>query len=506
MTTSQSPALPPIREGGRAHALLFGVEHYDDPEFDRVAYAERDASEISKALLALGYAAADVKLIVNEQATTTRIDHEISDLAGRAEANDSVFIFFAGHGYTYNGINYLVGRDASRKNVPGTSVSLRDMFGVYHGSLCRQVMFFLDCCHSGMKLAAEGRDILEVMSHEELKDFFGAAEFQVVFSSCDKGELSYPSNQYQHGYWSYQLLRALRGELPHLLDEHNLLRSTRLQDYLRVEVPKQVALQRADNRSQHPKMYGDVSGTFVIADLTSVLTKREAERSLRTSGLKHITLRGIESGSVRNLSGFDKAKRHTVPTTHSSSTRSWIPTLAEDELKEEMEEFFAIIRKTRRYKNKDLVYDPPSGGGASIRTPEFHFSSSYSQSETDPAEYRRVQELVRLNEPALLEEEWFNNMFRGTFNTAVFEFSSSLDLIEFIDKVEEINGLDLSYDAERTKCTITLNGFDGKVFVRPDSVICRFNGEKTPKEIAVGLQKIQAGLLQLPGLSKALPA
>lgn len=247
---SKSPSKPK----GKAYGLLFGVEKYDDAGLDQVTYAERDATEVSKALLAVGYDPADVTLIVNEKATKTRIEYEITELAHKAAETDTVFIFFAGHGYTYGGENFLVAHDSRRGNIPRTAVSLRDMFEAFAGSTCKQVMFFLDCCHSGMKLADEARDLLEMMSHEELISYFAKAEFWAVFSSCGKGEKSYPSHEYKHGYWTYHLLRVLRGEEADVLDTAGRLRSTSLQDYLRIEVPKQVSLKSNVIRSQNPKM------------------------------------------------------------------------------------------------------------------------------------------------------------------------------------------------------------------------------------------------------------
>lgn len=495
----------PAKPQGKAYALIFGVEKYEDPGFGSVTYAERDATEVANALLDLGYDAADVTVILNEKATKTTIEYEITELAHRATKDDTVLFFFAGHGYTYGGENFLVATDSRRGGIPKTFVSLRDMFEAFAGSHCAQVMFFLDCCHSGMKTTDEGRDVLEMMSHEELKAYFAEAEFRVVFSSCDKGEKSYPSHDYKHGYWTYHLLRALRGEETGVLDKDGRLRSTHLQDYLRSEVPKQVALKSTDRRSQNPKMYGDVSGSFIIADLAPLIAKRAAQRSLETIGLKHTTLRGTETGSVKGLEGFQKSKGHRVPTYHSRSSESWVPSLAAKELETEMERCFAAIRKSGRYSNKDLKYDPPSGGGSSIRTPDFEFSISYSQSSDDPGEYVAFRELLRLNTPDLLDEEWFNALFRGVFDEAIFSFSGNIDVSEFIDRAEDIESLDVDYDAKRSYATITLDGFDGEITVNQDSLTYEFYNAKTPKEMALQLQNAQTLLLSIPQMQKALP-
>lgn len=489
---------------GKAYGLLFGVEKYDDKGIGPVTYSELDATKVGEALLAVGYALADVKVIINEKATKTRIEYEITELASKATKADTLFIFFAGHGYTYGGENFLVAHDSQCGNIPKTAVSLRAMFESCQISLSRQVMFFLDCCHSGMKVADEGRDILETMSHEELKHYFSTAEFCAVFSSCGKGEKSYPSHDYKHGYWTYHLLRALRGEEPDVLDKAAHLRSTDLQNYLRLEVPKQVALKGSGTRSQTPTMYGDVSGTFVVADLSSVLAKAKVDSQLTTFGLKYTTLRGSESNSIRRLNGFNK-KLHNVPNSHSKATQNWIPQIAEGDLTSEMEQYFQTIQKTKLYDNKSLQYDAPAEGSSAIRTPDFEFSITYSQSNDDPGKYEVVRELLRLNTPALLAEDWFNDLFDKVFDEAVFEFNHKINMNTFIEKAEKIPKLTLDYNGKRDKCTIRINNSKDTIIVTHKSLIYKFYSASTPREMALKLQESRTLLLNIPEIQKALP-
>jgi len=501
--SSPVTVLPPEKECN-AYALVFGLENYLEEKIGNVSYAERDASEIGNALRDLGYKDANVQLIINSAATCASILYEAKQLAGTAKEGDTVFFFFAGHGYTWQGKNYLMAHDTRRGDIEGTAVSLEKLFSLFSKSECRQTMFFLDCCHSGMHLGGEERGVLEDFSTEELRTYFRSANFCVVFSACDKGEKSYPSIQFKHGYWTYHLLRALRGEERGLLDDGGRLRSNALQDYLRVEVPRQLALQSTEKRIQNPKMFGDVSGTFAVADLSALLIRRAAEEKAQTVGLKDSILRHLGMGRVRELSGFDKGRGHKPPTYFNRTSESWVAGLAEGDLKDEMDKYYQKIRDTGIYKRKELEYDPPTDGGAAVRTPDFAFSIRYSQSEKDPAEYLVVRELSRLNNPALLNEAWFNNLFRSVFTEAVIQFSAPLDVEEFIDVAED-NGLDVGYDAGATYCTFSLDGFNGTVTFTADSLIYHFHNAETPKEIALQFQKASALLLGMPEIQKALP-
>ena len=502
--TDQITILPPERER-TAYALLFAVENYISSGIGRVNYAERDATAIREALLDLGYEEANIQLTISEAATAASIRYEAKQLAGTAHDDDSVFFFFAGHGYTWQGRNYLMCRDTRLDDIEDTAISLQSLFDLFAQAVCKQVMFFLDCCHSGLHLGDDSRGVLEDFSAEEIKEYFRDADFCVVFSACNKGEKSYPSRQFQHGYWTYHLLRALKGEEPGILDAEGFLRSTKLQDYLRVEVPKQLALQSTARRRQNPKMVGDVSGTFVGADVGPLLQRRIAERQAEAVSLREASLRRIQSGQVRDLSGFNKARGHRPPTLVNSTSRSWVAGLAEGDIEAEMNEIFEKIRKAAGYKRKELIYDSPADGSASIRTPDFAFTINYSQCENDPSEYEVVQELTRLSNPETLESDWFNDVFKRVFNEAVVEFSGPLDVTEFIDLAEECRGLVVHYDKDATYCEITLKGFEGTITVTADSMTYRFRNAETPKEMAVQLESANTLLLGMSGMQKTLP-
>lgn len=493
------------RPNGKAYALLFGIEKYMENRLDDVRYAEKDATAIRDALVAIGYESENTQLTLGSAATKTNIEYEVRQLAKSTRKGDTVFFFFAGHGYTLGGENFLLGYDTRSDDIVSTSVSLLRIFLDFEKSECRQVMFFLDSCHSGMRLADGARGVLEAMSSEELKTHFAQAEFQVVFSACDKDENSWPSTKFQHGYWTYHLLKALRAEEPRLLDSERRLRSNELQDFLSVEVPNQLALQSTEKRRQNPKMFGDISGTFVIADLSDLLDKLEADQKIQALGLKRTTLRSLEDGPISSLAGFNKAKGHSAPKFISTASRTWVADLAEGDLKGELEKCFQAVRKTKIYRNQNLVYDPPRDGGAALRTPDFEFSVGYSQSEEDPTQYKVVRELTRLNNPAILDADWFNSVFTRVFDEAVFEFTGRINVNEFIERAEQIRAFEIDYDGERTYCTITLDDFDGGITVTADSLTYKFNSAETPKEMALQLQQAHMLLLGTPEIHKALP-
>lgn len=241
----------------------------------------------------------------------------------------------------------------------------------------------------------------------------------------------------------------------------------------------------------------------MIADLSALLAKAAAQAQAASLSLKHITLRRTATDSIKRLSGFRGG--HKVPDYRSQRTEEWVSELAEGDLRDEIETFFEGVKNSGVYKSRDIKYDSPANGGASIRTPDFEFSISYSQSEQYPGQYEVRYELLRLNTPEILDTDWFNNLFRRVFDEAVFEFSGKVNVEKLIDRAEEIEDLSVDYDGNRSYCSIRFSGFEGEVTVTEDSLTYSFRRAETPKEMALQLQAAQGVLLSIPAMHKALP-
>lgn len=488
----------------KKYAVVIGIEKYREAGLDSVAYATGDATEFASALKQLGHDERNIVLLLNEHATATTIKYECRQMAKTAEEHDQLSLFFAGHGYTAEGHNYLLAYDTRRGDLRGTSVPLQQLLGYFAESAADQIACFLDCCHSGMKLGDEERGVLEQLSEDELKDFFQNAEYRVVFSACSPDEKSYPSLKYKHGYWTYHLLRAFRGEEHALLDKRGRLLSSSLQDYLALEVPKQVKLQSTERRSQHPKMYGDLSNTFVVADLHELLQRKNAELALRRSGLKDFTFQSSEQGPVRALGGFLKEKGHKAPKFVSRTTQTWVAKIATDDITAELKTVFDTIRGSRAYKSRDIEYDEPVEGSGAVRTPDFEFVVTYEQSSEDPASYIVTRQLNRLSEPNLVAEDWFNDVF-SMFDEVVLQLSAPVDVRAFIDKAEEVEFIEIDCNPDRTECRIRSKRFAGIMIVSADSLTYSSPNKLPIRDLIAYVEEAHIVLAAAPVLTAMLP-
>jgi hypothetical protein len=97
-----------------------------------------------------GFTLDKITLLINEQATRTNIEHELYNLGQLAKANDSVFIYYAGHGqYDEEGrLGWWVPVEADPKN-PGTFITNSSIRDYIDGMKARHVYLVADSCFSG---------------------------------------------------------------------------------------------------------------------------------------------------------------------------------------------------------------------------------------------------------------------------------------------------------------------------------------------------------------------
>ena len=84
-----------------SHALIIGIDKYQNVR--SLDYAVKDAEDIQSMLVDKFHFQQDnIVLLKNEEATKSSIIQEFSNITKKAESNDRVLIFFAGHGETEN--------------------------------------------------------------------------------------------------------------------------------------------------------------------------------------------------------------------------------------------------------------------------------------------------------------------------------------------------------------------------------------------------------------------
>jgi hypothetical protein len=200
---------------GRKTALLIGINHYYlDDAIGNLNFCVNDVMGLDEVLsdelrgnfstLSLYSGNSDSKLLPNR----SNILAMIKLLANNSEESDTILVYFAGHGFEKEGVNYLLPADARIDVLSETAIPLKWIKDTLSKSLAKKKLLIIDACHAGARL---GRSSSTPMSRSFLEELFQQSEGFAILSSCKIDQVSYDFAEKNHGAFSYFLLEGLRG-------------------------------------------------------------------------------------------------------------------------------------------------------------------------------------------------------------------------------------------------------------------------------------------------------
>ena len=195
--------------------LAVGISNYKDERIPDLKFASNDAKALYKFFLELKHRGVfkDVRmrLLVDEEATRANITEALGYFLRMASPEDTVVIFFAGHGGVEGGEHYFMAYDTDPKNLFGTGVSQTAFERALRRIKAKRVVMLMDCCYSEglLQVALVPRGEVEEVRRKFWEEVT-RAEGRVAICSSTSEEVSFEKEG--HGVFTYYLLKALRGE------------------------------------------------------------------------------------------------------------------------------------------------------------------------------------------------------------------------------------------------------------------------------------------------------
>ena len=207
-----------------AHAVVIGIANYQHinklPET-----VIKDAQDIYNLLIDpqyCGYAVANVKLLLDGQATQVEIRQTLANLAQNTNQDDAVFFYLSSHGGRIESGpfagEYLLPVDTmytSDESIARTAVSGAEFTEAVRAIPARKVVVVFDCCHAGgigqpkEALAPELKSLPESY-YDTLKSGRG----RVIFASSRSTESSFVLPNAANSLFTQHLLSGLKGGAP----------------------------------------------------------------------------------------------------------------------------------------------------------------------------------------------------------------------------------------------------------------------------------------------------
>jgi uncharacterized caspase-like protein len=227
-TAEKTPAkvrvnITPDRAAAEKFAVVVGISRYANASsgFSNLKYADQDAQSVRDFLLSPdggSFPKENVRVLLNEEATAQNVRSAFFTFLTRAQPEDQVVIYIAGHGAPDPNDPrnlYLLTYDTKLDDMGGTAFPMYQMQDVFNRVLkAKRVVTFADTCHSyGFSGARDPKKKSNNLFNQYVARYANEAD-RAVITASDISQLSEESDQWGggHGVFTFYLLKGLHGE------------------------------------------------------------------------------------------------------------------------------------------------------------------------------------------------------------------------------------------------------------------------------------------------------
>jgi Caspase domain len=273
-TPAPPTPVPPV-PSRNAYAVVIGVGRYEAPKIPTLKYAVADAEAVYNVLVGTaGFKKENVLLLTDRserKPTLRNIKYALGTfLARTAQKDDTVIVYFAGHGapeVDQSGrerdgyAKYLIPSDADPDDLFSSALPMDDLQAIFGRIEAERVVVFLDACYSG---AAGGRTFLSQKTRAgSVDDLFlerlTRSKGRAIVTASRTSEVSIELPELGHGIFTYYLAEGLKGAGD--LNRDGIVSLQELYEYVEQQVARK---SRAVGGNQHPVMKGELEGPLPL--------------------------------------------------------------------------------------------------------------------------------------------------------------------------------------------------------------------------------------------------
>jgi uncharacterized caspase-like protein len=222
-----------LGDSGKRYAVIIGISEYKDlsdkPKMPGglvdLKYADDDAAAFKQFLETKERSGGnwDIRYLVNQDATSKRVDDELTGILTDADAGDLIFIFFSGHGRSHKQTPqdiYLLTHDFEEGSYR-TGFSYDTLKTIIARSAASHIIAFIDACRSGaMGFGGKGEPVGSFDQSDlgnGIKGLLGQQQKKtranrVIFSSGQGREPAWEDDDLGKGVFTHFLLKGLTGD------------------------------------------------------------------------------------------------------------------------------------------------------------------------------------------------------------------------------------------------------------------------------------------------------
>jgi len=396
--------------------LAVGINDYQ--VMGKLKYARQDAQALG-ALMgdATGFKRNRVFVLTDnakefrDYPSSGNIRRLLSQITKYAEADDTVLVFFAGHGIVIKDKGYFVPADGGRN--AETCVSMDWLKDKLKSCKAKRKVLVLDTCHAGSARGVSG-----------IGPSIAAVAGLLVLASCAPDEISYPEPSSGHGVFSSFLLDGLSGKAD--ADGDRIVTDKETFTYVR-EKMKDWCI--ANRKEQTPQLYGSAAKAVILTRIPEIPTLSVKAINARTGS----EIRGAEvfvngrKVGVTPLLRYRLAKGASITvevkpntpmmTTHKETIRitrngAYTITARLEKVKIRVPPGFSAVSgaKPEHYTNtgwaKEVIHEKTGIEMVFIPAGQFQMGSNAGESEEKPVHTVRITRPFYMGKYEVTQGEW----------------------------------------------------------------------------------------------------
>ena len=262
-----------------SYALIIGIDKYENVQ--PLNYAVKDAESIQDILVnTFDFPESNIKLLINEEANKDAILKAFSDLTKKAENNDRVLIYFAGHGETMELTEggergYLLPVDGNKEDLYLSSIGMDELEDISEMSKAKHTLYLVDACYGG--IAAVGSRGLDASSTPNYIDKITKNRAVQIITAGSRGEQVIEKAKWGHSAFTLNLNRGLKDGNADM-NADGYITANELGMFLREKVT-------LDSENQQTPQYGRMTSqegefVFVYSENTVVIQDKSTDAKL----------------------------------------------------------------------------------------------------------------------------------------------------------------------------------------------------------------------------------
>lgn len=195
---------------GKRYAILIGINQYADASIVQLSAPRNDVADLGKVLVDSHWdrvfvLSDDLEYRNQNFPGRTNIEDKISLLAELAKPEDTVFIFFSGHGISDGKGSSIMPVDASLNRLGDTSIPVATLVKPFNDRGLRKVVLAIDACREQVA-TVKGVSVVGISGGA------GESAASAIFYATKQGWYSYEDKNGRNGVFTRFMLLGLSGD------------------------------------------------------------------------------------------------------------------------------------------------------------------------------------------------------------------------------------------------------------------------------------------------------